>query len=134
MKLWIVTEGCYSDYHIVAIFETEEEAKTFTNGAEAENLSDVSIESWTTGKPEGDSFQRVYRVEINYKTGEFDRDWSTPRWEQKPRDYSEFYCYGDSKYRGPHGYAMSVISQEHANKLAVEGRQAWLAERAEGLV
>lgn len=29
MKIYIVTEGCYSDYHICAVFLSEEEAKIY---------------------------------------------------------------------------------------------------------
>lgn len=47
-KVYIVTEGCYSDYHIEACFSTKKKAQEFINNAKkVENFWDEpTIEEW----------------------------------------------------------------------------------------
>lgn len=47
MKVYVVTEGCYSDYHIEAIFESYGKAVAYV-GAKAGRYSDYQIETYDT--------------------------------------------------------------------------------------
>lgn len=45
MKVYVVTDGCYSDYHIEAVFTDEEQAKLYCAAHESE---DISIKEYDT--------------------------------------------------------------------------------------
>lgn len=133
-KVWIVTDGEYSDYRIVAVFDSQESAKEFCNGIDAPEAvgpggygSSVGIEEYTIGPPElGELFQKVWQVYLNVESGEL--DYETWDFEVHPRNWSEGHL--SSTTKGPCAAAQSTVSQEHALKVAAETRQAILRERA----
>lgn len=45
MTVYVVTDGCYSDYHIEAVFTDEEQAKLYCAAHESE---DITIEEYDT--------------------------------------------------------------------------------------
>jgi hypothetical protein len=66
--LYVVTKGCYSDYHIVGIFSTRESAQACTS-SESDEFSS-QIEEWELDTLAGAKLQTLYKVDINLKTGE----------------------------------------------------------------
>jgi hypothetical protein len=119
MKIWIVTQGEYSGYRIMAVFESEDQAKEFINGTDA-----AEIEEWDTGIPEGGIFRDVYGAQVSVKTG--DVDWVGSSVQVRSDNWSESYITRSSDQRVAVGH--SAVSPDHALKIAVEARQAELRE------
>ena len=112
MKVYVVTDGYYSDMHIVGVFSTADKAKAY-----ADTFDDQRIHEWDVdGKK---SCERVKRwvVTINADTGdectEPDSYWveNTPELRSVPDIH-------DNVIR-----VWSDESLEHARKLAAEWRQ-----------
>ena len=73
MKIYIVTSGEYSDYHINAVFSTKEEAEKYCalNNKAGDNWTDCEIEEWDTQdyKIEGEvPVYYLYRFAIKEKS------------------------------------------------------------------
>lgn len=90
-KVWIVTEGSYSDYHIVAVFSSEEKAKEYveTYGEEdSYSLGDV-IEEWDVDVvddlPKGMKYYKVYYTP---------RECKITLYLQSPTESSVLFCEG----------------------------------------
>ncbi len=125
-KVYIVTSGAYSDYQINAVFSTREKAESFVNGG-----TDLySIEEFPLDDYGEESVHKVWSARINaegivYTDETHEIKDSTCRGKTYPMtSYTPEYCVGK-----PHisvGVAESCVSAEHALKLAVEARQAWL--------
>lgn len=128
-KVFVVTEGEYSDYRILAVFRTKEEAEEFVrpvNNPDVECWDDPEIEEYTLGLPEGRFYQVAHIVTLDANTG---NEVYHPQTEIRllPRDWSDSEVYGsgsDCKIEGT-----SVVSQEHALKVAAEARQKYLREK-----
>lgn len=141
MKVYIVSRGEYSDYQIIAVFLSEGDAKAFVGDAQAADQS-IDIEEWDVGIPPGGPMQETFRFAVDIETGNqlttvsqtgFSPD--RPQYEQHPKHWSEasvshYYPLG-AKPGDPCRdmiVGASVVSREHALKVATEGRQAWLRE------
>ena len=49
-KVWVVTQGCYSDYRICAIFDKEEDANTYRELISTSRYGgDAEVEEWDMG-------------------------------------------------------------------------------------
>ena len=127
VKVWIVTEGNYSDYHIVRVFSSKEKAEEFLPALRPHH-SPYCEDAWTLEEFEIDApvktfVQFVYRRILDLKSGNSpDGLGANGAYNEKPRDWSS-----GQWYRGwmdVKGY--SVVSQEHADKVAAETRQAAL--------
>lgn len=76
MKLYIVTAGCYSDYHIVGAFESEEKAKLYVEANENDYFDeDMSYREYDTLDDrlmDINDTRKLYSVEfyVNPNTGE----------------------------------------------------------------
>lgn len=112
--IYLVTDGEYSDYRVMGAFSTPEKAQAYVdaNGGE--------FEAMVLDEQEGAAPRPWFRSSIDLKTGEITHRWVDTA-TKKPQD-SESCIYGTSGRAGGH----SAISQDHADKLAVEVRQAWL--------
>ena len=138
MKVFIVTEGEYSDYHIVAVFTNEEEAKNFVAALSPDD--EPLYETWETGIPEDGLYQKTFTTDLKFSDGSLVNRQEEA--QQHPRDWSEgFATYSYPKL--PNGQydhttvfdvcrGCSVISAEHADKVASEQRQAMLREGYQG--
>jgi hypothetical protein len=122
-KLFVVTSGCYSDYHIVAIFSSREKAEEFAPAASVRG-SDAAIEEFILDETGGVSLQMIYETHVDIDTGE--SYVGSPGPEERPVGWSGSTVFDNQFQRIARG--SSAISQEHANKVAVECRQAWLRE------
>lgn len=148
MKVYIITTGSYSDYSIDRVYIDEEKAKFYY-----ENLSkcqqDVQLAEYDCGVDYEDLVSmRTWHSNIDLFSGEVKEAQSI--WGDK---YSDKECYemvrpnsrvpsyqwGEHKidldYPDRTYSQMSVfrsyLSQEHANKLAIEFRQGWLRQLSE---
>lgn len=61
MKVYIVTEGCYSDYHIEAVFDSYGKAVAYV-GAKASRYSDHQIETYDTESVQVVKERRWFKV------------------------------------------------------------------------
>lgn len=60
-KVFIVTKGCYSDYHIVAVFDSAELANAFKNSFSKSEYSDeIYVEEFTIN-PHKESLNNHYK-------------------------------------------------------------------------
>lgn len=137
-SVFLVSEGSYSDYHIVHAFSTREGAEVFLNGHEGNEQHDYAIEEMILDEPVTDRLMALYPATIEVGTG-YVKQYKQPHF--KVRDPSAgcdiskpeypftslIYSYG---YRPmtPSIYVASPISFEHAVKVAVEQRQQFLRE------
>jgi hypothetical protein len=118
-KIFIVTSGEYSDYHIEGVFSTKKLAEEFAAKGSG-NVEEYDLDARTK-----DQVREVFCVEIDLHTGEINREDSVER--LCGDRYTEVNIYGyPSRSRIIAG---SVVSRDHAIKIAVEGRQKWLREQ-----
>ena len=138
-KLYAVTEGCYSDYTIVGLFSNKAEAekcRDLKNGV-SNVYNDAHIEVYQDGVWE--DMNKVLRT--LYSTNLDLDDGSVLREETEVKlaaENARIPSYGSSgattlylrsfgRDRKAFAYGNSYVSKEHAHKLAVEARQAWIA-------
>lgn len=133
-SVWVVQKGSYSDRRIIGIFSSEEAARDYLGDALPDDRMEYDVEGWKLDALKEERLVKVYHafVEADGTAGPEDRysyDYMvvSPDWcdSSHPKSY-------------PNGYTTSACGKstrsfEHAMKLAVEARQAWLRERAVGL-
>lgn len=131
MKVFIVTAGAYSDYRIVGVFSSREKAAECCPAAAA-NIDTADIEEWDMDAIKQDDdeeqglLQQVFFVRL-------DADGNITHYsddvEVRPRDWSDGHTSPlDDKYAPGVSVGYSVISKEHALKVAIEARQKLLRE------
>ncbi|RDJ35337.1 MAG: hypothetical protein DWQ19_11015 [Crenarchaeota archaeon] len=148
MKIYIVTNGTYSDYSIKAVFTDKEKAYKYLEDVKLVHGDDnAQVEEWEADQ-ETEKIPRQYWISIIYlPTGEItEQDTSGRYCFAKPNDRvvestwkATFNGNGDfndikewmgtirSEDYWPNTVKVqSLVSQEHANKLAAEARQNWL--------
>lgn len=128
--VFIVTEGDYSDYRIRSVFSTRELAEAHISNRQPNG----EIEEWAVDC-ERDAVERtLYMVTIGEDgnvlhksdTSCFDSVMVNPASGIKSQQ-KEFNSYHKKWYFAGHSFQ----SHDHAQKLAVECRQAWLREQTE---
>ena len=120
MKIFAVSSGVYSDYHINAVFSTRELAQAYI-AKRGDGLWDPNIEEWKVDE-EADFIARpLYWAAVYLKTGDLvpehcrtSTQWASP----SARAYDEPRLVYTNRI-----VAGSFVSQEHALKLAAEKRQ-----------
>lgn len=127
-KIFIVTEGAYSDYHIVGVFSSREKAEECSPAAVA-GIAHCWIEEWELdAMPDEGYMQQLFTTTLDVAGNIIYESGSNT--ELKPRDWSESYVWPkDSPLYAGQVRGDSVISQEHARKIAAEARQAFLREQ-----
>ncbi len=130
-KIFIVTDGAYSGYHIVGVFSSREKAEEFAPAAVAD-IGYATIEEWELDvMPDEGYLQQIFTTRLDPGGNViYESDPLSPETEQRPRDWSESYVWKDSPPYSGQVRGRSVISQEHARKIAVDARQAFLREQA----
>ena len=136
MKAYVITQGCYSDYHICAVTLDKEKAERLRKLALCHDSDYVEIEEYELDKieyeftPEALETEpiRYYRVEINYSVNEH-RVTRIEAFEQyKTGDRAVFKISDESigvyEYRHdkPIWYEVNVRedSEEKAKKIAID--------------
>lgn len=141
-KVYAVTQGEYSDYHIVALYSTRE--KALEHIARYDAARKAGVEDWRLPHTEPEEREldvaippapRVYwTADISLETGEID-SLDAPDYDDQSEPHRGNYVEitepdANAVYPlPPMGYAYSCKSQKHAIKLAVEARQKWLREK-----
>ena len=77
MKVYVVTQGCYSDYHICGIFATEEAAKTYCEEAnyfEVRYDDDCSYHEEEVIEKQVERIDKPCNVEFTFCNGVIDDD------------------------------------------------------------
>ena len=153
-KIYIVTAGEYSDYHIVGVFSTKRRANEFIGDApRAANgvyENNYIIQECAVDTLPNLMWRMCYRVNIDCAGNIIPLNTSETIEEVSPldiedlkgtvsiiRDYSGLYDYSrpynrsrPKEYPVKGFYGVSYESKEHALKLAVECRQKWLRKNA----
>lgn len=152
-KVYLVTSGSYSDYGVNAVFLDKAEAEQYA--AELNKCAghdDADVDEWDVGRPQdGKVLRQCWEARIDAKTGampaneEFAPNF--PGWmmaspnAKVDREYDvahEARCFMNPLSRS-WGLPLqpcivrrvSFVSQEHANKLAIEARQEILRVAAQ---
>ena len=114
MKVYIVTEGYYSDQHIVGVFSTAEKAKEYSD-----THDDGQVEDWDVDHEKPDERARWWIVYIRIDSGDETQAphsyWGR-RWDKNQMETAEEVGAGVIR-------ATSIVSAAHAQKLAAEKRQ-----------
>lgn len=130
MKVFVVTTGCYSNYGIRGIFSTLAKAQQYMNQCIASEecwYKDFNeIEKWSLDAALGEREYMRFMVGIMLDDGSVKEQYDPQIMFGLPK--SRHYI-AETLYSG-RGIvrAESHKSAEHAMKLAVEARQAWLRE------
>ena len=154
MKVYLVSDGCYSDYSIRGVFSTAELAESYRAVLAGDDSdSDAAVVEWEVDAEAGKVWRPCFRASINLSaiyhvfTGEviceagaiYNEDegmaLATPDARSKSPEalgapHRPVLGKPPSEV-GPGGArrVCSLVSAEHARKLAVEARQAWLRSR-----
>jgi hypothetical protein len=121
MTVYVVTSGTYSDYRIDGLFSTQEAAETYAK--QIESHEHPSVEEYELDSEVGKFRQNVYHVHLNASTGDLLYNYHND--QLVAPHFTRSYTFGGVS----HGD--SVVSAEHALKLAAEARQKHLREQAE---
>lgn len=131
--VYVVTDGSYSDYGIKAIFSTKELAEEYQDAGKFDD-----IEEWELDAEVGKIPRETWNVTIDCTTGELmpvyhniasNHNMGLPSDRGFARDLQR-----RNNANSPFETviaATSYESPEHAQKLAIEARQAWLREQTE---
>ncbi len=136
MKVYVLTIGIYSDYRIIGVFTSREKAVEFCPALESglDDGSKPGLEEYDTDptKPQEKFWQETWRVYLNLSDGSLNMEAHEP--EERGRDYSySSVCPTVSSYKAQRDQLVlgeSVVSRDHALKLAAECRQAYLRDKA----
>ncbi len=114
MKVYVITKGCYSDYHIVGVCLDKKKAKEIAEAVSEEprSLYEAYVEEYDT-----DDFVAGFRYYVNYVDG---------IWCAGIDDYDEHrsnYAYSDKSF------IVYAKDKEHAVKIAQDMRAEYLAEQ-----
>lgn len=133
MIIFIVTSGSYSDYHIDKVCSTEDKAKDYIlSQTDQDDSTEERVKEYNVEVFEVDEkyvtlkYVTIYSVELFLSTGNLDNKWSyrTSTSLKFRGEWSIFNnCSDYGKVRGD-----SLVSMEHALKVAAEGRQYWLRD------
>lgn len=143
LKVYVLTQGCYSDYSIVGVFSSREKVREYWAHRYSESespLDENDIEEWSIDEWLAASWHDVWYARLNLYDGRGDAYFKAD--DKAPASGQEFdvpqnsvevvtFNYGQATRWI---YAKSVVSAQHAQKLAVEGRQAWLRDKTSVVV
>jgi hypothetical protein len=121
-KVIVLTSGEYSAYSISGVFSSLEKAREYANRRNPKELS-WNFEEYEIDAGEKELMYTFYRAVINIEDGSIWEHGKIERWgipSNVIRDEGTKIIEVESS-----------ISQEHANKLAVEARQAYLRRKPE---
>lgn len=121
--VWIVTQGDYSDYHIIGVFSTEENAKLIVSKIKCSDFESVpNIEPFELD-PAVDSIRAgltLYKVRMDLQGNLIEPVTETTR-DIIPSDFT--WCEGGS-------FNIYASDLAHATKIAAEKLTEYLARKA----
>ena len=113
-KVYIVTSGDYSDYHIAAVFSTREKAEEYVDA----HGSDYRVEEYPVDDAEVKKNESIWLVSVNWKTGKVI--------SANPENLSEYYADKEGTVQYQRGYdnyldfVLKADSMARAKKVASE--------------
>jgi len=114
MKVYVIEKGVYSDRHVVAVVETEEEAKIICNGIspypEEVNYTEYNTRQFATNR---------LRFHVN--------EWSN-EWEAEYDDYGFYSAYKNNCEESIGSYVIYANSPQQAIKIAQDMKAEKLAK------
>lgn len=113
MKVYVITKGCYSDYHIVGVSLDKARAEEIANAVseEPESLYKAYVEEYDT-----DAFVTGFRYHVSYDRG----DWSASIDDYD--DHQSNHAYNDRSF------VVYAKDERHAIKIAQDMRAEYLAK------
>jgi hypothetical protein len=147
MTVYVVTAGSYSDYHIEAVFSSEEKAQAYIGNAP--DSTDYAVNEYKVDVESPLVWSQCWQAHLRADGG----DAYPQEWAKKPQDlivrdeehvkgergsgsYDEWSLSSGYWRKAPNTavfHGKSYVSLEHAHKLAVEQRQKVLREHPEWL-
>jgi len=139
-QVFIVTTGHYSDYSIRRCFSTQELANEYVEMCEQDRgIGDrVRVEVFTLDGGTTEALFEEWSCWIDYNTGEIEhtdhRKFIANKAEQEQEGRGKWWDLTKRTRSGkkineyPGAQADSYVSKDHATKLAIEARQAWLRD------
>lgn len=118
MKVYVITKGAYSDYHIVAVVLDKTRAE--------EIVKAVSDPKWSFGEArveeyDTDTFATQYAYSVNY----YDRRWYA--------NIDEYTDHQSNHVNNDHSFLVFAKDEDHAIKIAQDMRAEYLAKK-KGLI
>lgn len=143
MKVWMVTQGEYSDYHVEGIFDSEAAANAYIarecqrhNWCSANDFNVDEIEVNTSKFTEFWGYKVTFIASTGDIHGVNDLGLCDREWLQRNKEVQcEEYYLGEQRYgaRTPvHIVLVLASNEEKARRIAIEKRTKWLAQK-EGL-
>ena len=130
MKVYVITSGEYSDYHICAVALDDKKAKILKEKFDHDDYTGATIEEYDTEEYEGiRSGKSVYRVFFN-KSGDCDEIMNCCK--EGLNCYHLSWCKEEPKYIQHTGRCIVYVlanCKEAAIKIAAERRAKYLAEK-----
>lgn len=127
-KVYLLTDGCYSDFHVVGVFSTKARA----------DEAMANLRARTDGRGGGDEDVEEYELDalVGFRRGPV----YTATIEEESGEVHETGWGGQEGFRHPEAaavsrpgggriYVTSPLSIDHATKVAIEKRQEWLRKR-----
>jgi len=124
-SVFIVTQGSYSDYSILAVFGDEHEAEEFASRQKSWAGDNAEVEEWELDRWKEAVEKDTWQATIDLKSGELTRT-GFPVKQYVPQGCTCWERY-HNKQLGTITLT-STVDFDHADKLAVEARQAYLRE------
>lgn len=145
-KIYVVTKGEYSDYSIVGVYSNREKAEEVVErkpGGEWAGIDTFEIEEYDLDAPVTERYRKKFICYLSVESGEILKERETG---ETVSDAQFMVARGETEIRDDYWYtvwephyinkkiqaieAMSSVSREHAQKLAVEKRQELLRSKA----
>lgn len=108
-KVYVVTSGEYSDYHIVRVFSNEETAIKFKASYERFYREDADVEEWTLdGGDVVDGFEMIRVSYYQSKDGkDWAHEWKQPMIDGESTNVEDGYIFGEELERKEHSLCFS---------------------------
>lgn len=127
MKVYVITKGCYSDYHICGVVTDQEAAEKLVK-LYSDRRDDAEIEVFDTDVPMGYLSGRL-PYKVHFESNSMVRVW--PAYEDD--DFKEGYLEYQRHVYAPGDMWVHVLAKDeaHALKIAADKRAQYLAEMAD---
>lgn len=141
MKLYVVTAGCYSEYHICGIFESEEKAKLYVELNDStdyynEGMAYHCEETLDDRLMDANDSRKLYSVNVYPDTGKMLVGEDEGYYHLTPDPYfanfHEYRTYDFNKHEDVtvHGIHILANDKDHARKIAQDKYAEYKAEKA----
>ena len=116
MKVYVITKGCYSNYHIVGVSLDKKRAEEIAKAMDESNeswLNETRVEEYNT-----DAFVTGLRYHVSYIKGDWTADIDDYDTHQSNHTYNE------------RSFVVYAKDKEHAIKIAQDMRAEYMAKES----